>query len=70
MSKLVYYNAYKGTFEFENYCKQYRVIPKGKHFKTSFILVAHNLEMERGRQDNIPREQSFCKSCNMKHPEL
>ena len=68
MSKLVYYNSYKVTFEFENYLQTVSFDSKGKHFKTPFRLVSNNLEMERGRHDNIPQEQSFCKACNLKHP--
>ena len=39
-----------------------------KHL-SSFRLVSHRLEIEMGRHNNIPREQRFCKVCNMQQTE-
>jgi hypothetical protein len=36
---------------------------------TRFRTSSHNLFIETGRYENIPREQRLCKSCNMKQIE-
>ena len=36
---------------------------------SSFRLVSQLLEIEMGRHNNIPREQRFCKVCNMQQTE-
>ena len=70
MSKLVYYNAHKATFEIENYIQ---TVSRDSHRKalTPFRLVSRNLEIERGRHDtcNSPWEERFGEACNMEQPE-
>ena len=68
-SKLHYYAKFKSEFKFEKYLQ---VIENDKLRKTltSFRVSAHNLEIERRRYQNIPREHRFCKLCNLKQVEL
>ena len=69
LSKLEYYSKFKSEFKFEKYLQ---VVENDKLRKTltSFRISAHNLEIEHGRYQNIPREQTLCKLCNLKQVEL
>ena len=66
--KLEYYSMFKTTFGFEKYLE---CIMNDKFRKslTSFRVSAHNLEIERGRYYNIPRNLRTCKLCNMQAVE-
>ena len=68
MSKLESYNRYKKTFNMEKYLQILSNDTLRKHL-SSFRLVSHRLEIEMGRHNNIPREQRFCKVCNMQQTE-
>ena len=66
--KLEYYSMFKTTFCFEKYldCITNDYFRKSL---TSFRVSAHNLEIERGRYYNIPRNMRVCKLCNMQAVE-
>ena len=36
---------------------------------TRFRLSSHELHIERGRYENVPRDERFCKCCNMSQIE-
>ena len=63
-SRLITYARYKHEFTVENYLdfisqKKYKVA------LTRFRLSSHELMIERGRYENIPRDDRICKCCNM-----
>ena len=62
------YCTYKHEFEYENYLDHISD-NKLRISLTKFRLSSHNLEIETGRYDNIPREERFCKNCSMKAVE-
>ena len=66
--KLEYYSMFKTTFCFEKYLD---CITNDNFRKslTSFRVSAHNLEIERGKYYNIPRNMRVCKLCNMQAVE-
>ena len=63
-SRLSMYSRYKHDFLFETYLD---TIPDQK-FRitlTKFRLSSHNLAIERGRFENIPRNDRICRCCNL-----
>ena len=63
-SRLQTYSLFKHNFEQEKYLKlnmEEKYITAVTRLRTSF----HNLAIETGRYENIPRDQRTCKSCNM-----
>ena len=59
---LISYSRYKHTFYLEPYLDNIHE-RKFQTALTRFRLSSHNLEIERGRYQNIPREERFCKFC-------
>lgn len=62
--RLTSYCRFKHEFTLEPY--HYRI--HEKHFKIAlsrFRLSSHDLEIERGRYSNIPREDRICKLCSL-----
>lgn len=61
-SRLESYSLHKHTFELEQYLN---VINKDKHriALTKFRVSSHNLEIEKGRHENTPRENRKCRNC-------
>ena len=64
MSNLETYDRYKKTFTTGKYLLILSNDTLRKHL-SFFQLVSHRLKIEMGRHNNIPREQRFCKVCNM-----
>ena len=67
-TRLQSYTVFKHNFEIEKYLnalsdKKYKIA------LTRFRTSLHSLLIETGRYDGTPREQSICKSCNMKQIE-
>ena len=63
-SRLSMYSRYKHDFQFETYLD---TLPHQK-FRialTKFRLSSHNLAIERGRFENVPRENRICRYCNL-----
>ena len=61
--RLLSYSRYKHTFNLESYLD----IIHERKFQTAlcrFRLSSHSLEIERGRYQNVPREERLCKFCN------
>jgi hypothetical protein len=63
-NRLSFYSIYKHNFDYEGYLdfisdNKYRIS------LTKFRLSSHNLIIESGRYDNIPRDERLCKACNM-----
>ena len=63
-SRLSMYSRYKHDFQFESYLdtihdKQFRIA------LTKFRLSSHDLAIERGRFENIPRDERICRYCNL-----
>lgn len=67
-NRLQTYCIFKHSFELENYLD---IIRENKYRVTlsRFRTSSHNLNIETGRYENLPREQRICKSCNMKKVE-
>ena len=59
---------FKTTFCFEKYLDCI-INDNFRKSLTSFRISAHNLEIERGRYYNIPRNMRVCKLCNMQAVE-
>jgi hypothetical protein len=66
--RLESYCMFKHNFTFEKYLD---CIKENKYrlALTKFRLSAHDLEIEKGRHNNIPRSERKCKNCNMKQIE-
>ena len=63
-SRMQTYSLFKHNFELEKYLK----LNMEAKYKTAFARFrtsSHNLAIETGRYENIPRDQRTCKSCNM-----
>ena len=63
-SRLSMYSRYKHDFQFETYLD---TLPHQK-FRialTKFRLSSHSLAIERGRFENVPRENRICRYCNL-----
>ena len=59
-SRLITYARYKHEFTIENYLNFI-----SEKNKVAFRLSSHDLMIERGRYENIPRDDRLCKCCNM-----
>ena len=62
-NRLEMYSRYKHEFELENYLD----FIKDKRFRfalTKFRLASHDLAIERGRYENIGRNERICRYCN------
>ena len=64
-NRLASYSTYKEDFEFETYLNRINVT-RFRIALTQFRISAHNLAIEKGRHENIPKENRLCKYCNMK----
>ena len=67
-SRLMSYSIFKHQFEIEKYLN----ITTDNKFRIAlsrFRTSSHDLLIERGRYENIPRDQRICKSCNMNQIE-
>ena len=67
-NRLITYARYKHEFAFESYLdfiteKKYKIV------LTRFRLSSHELHIERGRYENVPRDERICKCCNMSQIE-
>lgn len=67
-NRLLMYARFKHDFEFENYLdfvseKKYRIA------LTKFRLSSHDLAIERGRFENIERNDRLCRYCNLNRVE-
>ena len=60
--RLISYSRYKHTFTLEPYLDNIHE-RKFQTALTRFRLSSHNLEIEIGRYQNIPREERLCKFC-------
>ena len=61
-NRLITYCRYKHDFAFENYLD---VLKENKYrvALTRFRLSSHDLNIEQGRYDNVPRHERICKCC-------
>ena len=64
-SKLNYYCKYKSIFEMEKYLTVVS-IRKYTIALSKFRCSSHNLEIERGRRTNVPRNVRYCMFCSEK----
>ena len=67
-NRLMSYSIFKHDFVFEKYLNM-PIENKYKVALTRFRTSSHDLIIETGRYENIPRAQRLCKSCNMKKIE-
>ena len=61
-NKLEMYSGYKHDFELQNYLD----FVKDKKFRfalTKLRLASHDLDVERGRYENIDRSERICRYC-------
>ena len=63
-SKLEYYCQFKTEFKMEKYVECISN-DKLRSELAAFRLSAHNLDIERGRHNNVPRENRICCFCSM-----
>lgn len=63
-NRLITYARYKHEFNCENYL-DFIANNKYKVAFTRFRLSSHDLQIERGRYENIARNERICKCCNM-----
>ena len=59
-NKLRTYRLFKNDFSFEPYLESYNF---NRNILTTFRISVHNLEIERGRHQNIPLNDRTCKLC-------
>ena len=64
-NRLITYARYNYRSSFENYLD----FITEKIALTGFRLSSHELHIERGRYENVPRDERFCKWCNMSQIE-
>ena len=64
-SRLQSYSIFKHNFTLEKYLK-ISMENKYKYALSRFRASSHDLLIETGRYENIPRDQRLCKSCDMK----
>ena len=62
-SKLCFYSVYKSEFNYEKYL-DFLDIRKFRYMFSNFRVGSHELEIERGRYHNVPRQSRVCKLCN------
>ena len=67
-NRLITYARYKHEFAFESYL-DFISEEKYKIVLTRFRLSSHELHIERGRYENVPRDERICKCCNMSQIE-
>ena len=67
-NRLITYARYKHEFAFESYL-EFITEKKYKIVLTRFRLSSHELHIERGRYENVPRDERICKCCNMSQIE-
>lgn len=63
-NRLLTYARFKHEFE----CEEYLTFIADSKFRTAltrFRLSSHNLHIERGRYENVPRHDRLCRCCNM-----
>eukprot|EP00918_Siedleckia_nematoides_P055132 GHVU01120244.1.p1 GENE.GHVU01120244.1~~GHVU01120244.1.p1 ORF type:complete len:281 (-),score=3.44 GHVU01120244.1:191-1033(-) len=63
MNRLELYKNIKTELKFENYLDEIANVKQRKAL-TKFRCSAHNLAIETGRHNNIPRNERVCKLCN------
>jgi hypothetical protein len=63
--RLLTYSRFKHSFELESYLDNYSIDKKFKIALTRFRLSSHNLEIERGRYNNVIRSERICQFCNL-----
>ena len=63
-SKLAYYCQFKTEFKLEKYVECISN-DKLRSELAALRLSAHNLEIERGRHIDVPRENRICRLCSM-----
>ena len=63
-NRLITYCIYKHDFAFENYLDVLKE-NKCRVVLTRFRLSSHDLNIEQGRYDNVPRHERICKCCRM-----
>ena len=63
-NRLITFARYTHEFTFENYL-DFITETKYKIPLTQFRLSSHELHIERGRYENVPRDERFCKCCNI-----
>ena len=62
-SKLTFYSTFKTDHNLENYLVVIKD-PYKRKCLSRFRVSNHNLQIEIGRYQNIPREERLCKICN------
>ena len=62
--KLSFYNACKGKFARESYLDLIKGFSR-RYSTTKFRISSHDLEIERGRYNNTPRESRVCTWCQL-----
>ena len=62
MSRLCLYRTIKSSYEVDMYISVLN-IRKFRHFYCSFKIGSLDLEIQRGRYNNVPRDQRLCKLC-------
>ena len=67
-NRLMSYSIFKHDFVLENYLNL-TIENKYKVALSRFRTSSHDLFVETGRYDNVPRDQRLCKSCNMNRIE-
>ena len=67
-NRLLLYSRYKHDFEQEKYL-DFIQENKFRTALTKFRLSAHDLAIERGRYESIPRNERICKYCNQNMTE-
>ena len=67
-SRLQSYSIFKHNLTLEKYLK-ISMENKYKYALSRFRTSSHDLLIETGRYENIPRDQRLCKSCDMKKIE-
>ena len=67
-NRLIIYVGYKHEFACEKYL-DFITEKKYKVALTRFRLSSHELQIERARYENIPRDERLCKCCKMSKTE-
>ena len=67
-NRLMWYSIFKHDFVLEKYLN-FTIANKHKVALSRFWTSSHDLFVETGRYDNVPRDKRLCKSCNMNRIE-
>jgi hypothetical protein len=67
-SKLSFFCTFKKEYKMEEYLSIIKN-PKIRSTLSRYRVSNHNLQIERGRYENIPQEQRICKFCNSNEVE-